>query len=62
MDNGFQAQGESHATNTELGPFQFIDVVYKDSSGWNFNNTTPTAQSPYHVEITDNANYKVYGP
>lgn len=55
-----QAQGESHATDTQLGPFEFIEVVYKNSSGWNWMDVTPTADSPYKVKITDNANYKVY--
>lgn len=57
-----QSNAESHATNTQLGPFKFIDMVYKDSSGWNFNNTPPTAQSPYSVDVTNNANFRVYGP
>ncbi len=59
--SGVQAQGESHATDTQLGPFEFIEVVYKNSSGtWNWMDVKPTAQSPYHVDITDYANYRVY--
>lgn len=56
-----EAMGESHATDTQLGPFNFIQVVYKDSSNnWNWNDSTPYADSPYNVDITDNANYRVY--
>lgn len=46
---------------TPLGPFQFSQVVYKDSSNnWQWMDVTPTASSPYHVTIVDNANYTVY--
>ncbi|MFI2855826.1 hypothetical protein ACH6EH_01655 [Paenibacillus sp. JSM ZJ436] len=57
-----QSNAESHATNTQHGPFNFIELVIKDSSGWNWNTTKPTAKSPYSVNITDNANFRVYGP
>lgn len=61
-----QANGETHASNTQLGPFQYVQMVYRNESDgqydWNWNDTTPTAQSPYHVTITDNANFKIYGP
>lgn len=58
-----QAQGESHAQNTVLGPFVFSYVYYADSgSTWRANDTAPTAQTPYKVDVYSNSNYKVYGP
>lgn len=61
--NNVQANGETHATHTQMGPFRFTSVSYKNSSGvWTVNDTAPTADSPYFVSKTDNANYRVYGP
>lgn len=61
--NNVQANAETHATNTQMGPFRFTSVSYKNSSGiWTVNDTAPTADSPYSVSKTDNANYRVYGP
>ncbi|MGM1020160.1 MAG: hypothetical protein ACQEXV_06340 [Bacillota bacterium] len=60
-NNNVQAQAETHSTNTQMGPFQFTGVQYKNTSGvWKANDTAPSADSPYHVSKTDNANYKVY--
>lgn len=48
--NNVQANAESHATNTQMGPFRFTSVSYKNSSGvWTVNDTAPTAESPYSV-------------
>ncbi|MFI2855881.1 hypothetical protein ACH6EH_01940 [Paenibacillus sp. JSM ZJ436] len=61
--NNVQANAESHATNTEMGPFRFTSVSYKNSSGvWTVNDTAPTADSPYSVSKTSNVNFRVYGP
>ncbi|KOY13066.1 hypothetical protein [Paenibacillus xylanivorans] len=61
--NNVQANAESHATNTQMGPFRFTSVSYKNSSGvWTVNDTAPTAKSPYSVSKTSNANFRVYGP
>ncbi len=58
---GVQAEGESHAIDTQLGPFDFIQVVYANSDGeWNWMDETPTATYPFNVTIIDNANYTVY--
>jgi len=63
-----QAQGEIFQKDNaiayiKLGPFNFSNVVYKNSSNiWNWNDVTPCAYPPYNVSITDNANYKVFGP
>ncbi|PWW44901.1 hypothetical protein DET56_101101 [Paenibacillus pabuli] len=61
--NNVQANTESHATNTQMGPFRFTSVSYKNSSGvWTVNDTAPTAERPYSVSKTSNANFRVYGP
>jgi len=57
------ARGESHASNTTLGPCNYQGVRYLDSNRLvNFNNTPPTANAPYSVSVVDNANYTAKGP
>lgn len=55
-----QAQAESHATNTKLGPFTFSSVKYVNTSNQMKNmDTAPTADYPYNVTYSG-TNYTYY--
>lgn len=56
-----EAMAEAHSSSIELGPFYFTNVNYKSTSGtWYNMDSTPYADSPFHVDITNNYTYKAY--
>lgn len=56
-----EAMAEAHSTSIELGPFYFTNVNYKSTSGtWYYMDSTPYANYPFHVDITNNYTYKAY--
>lgn len=58
---GVQAQAEAHASDIELGPFEFTSVTYKNSSGsWVYMDVTPKADSPFSVSIVNDYTYTAY--
>lgn len=56
-----EACAEAHSTTIELGPFAFSSVQYKNTSGtWKYMDETPFAESPFHVDVTNNYTYTAY--
>lgn len=59
-----QAASEIHASGTQMGPFVYSSISARDSgTSWVSNNTSPFADSPYHVTTQGNyASFITYGP